>query len=76
MLNRYKNMVSLSAKTPEELIKQIKSIPYEFSIKAMYGLNGRHFAYIVTDRPVTIQEVKPKEKQLTVKDLQNKFNKE
>jgi len=54
-----KNLFVLSAKTAEELEEKIKSIPQHVSIKAMYGLNSRHYAWLIGDvRVVRKKKVK------------------
>ena len=69
-------MVVLSAKTAEDLVLQIKAVPYEFSINTMYGLNGRHYAYIVVDRPVRVVKKKAAKKTKSLESLQDELNKE
>jgi uncharacterized protein (DUF2249 family) len=74
MLNRYKNMVVLSDQDPEKLVEQLKAIPYEFSIVSMYGLGGRHYAYISVDRPVKLVKKRKVRKQKSIEELQNELN--
>lgn len=74
MLNRYKNMIVISDKDAGALVEQIKAIPYEFSIKAMYGLNGRHHAYLVVDRPVKVVKKKKAQAKKSLSELQTKLN--
>jgi len=70
-MNNYKKMLVLSAKSAEELADQIKSLPYLFDIVSIYGMSGRHYAFLNMDRPVRI--VKSKEKNLDLKSI-NEIN--
>lgn len=77
MLNRYRNMVVLSGKTAEDLNEQMKSMGIMFDIVWMYATTARHYAYIVPDRPIKVVKKKKKvKKQPSVKELQDKINKE
>jgi len=75
MLNRYKNMIVLSAKSAEGLNDQMKSLGIMFDIISMYGLGSRHYAYIVPDRPTKLVKRKAV-KQVSVDELNKKMNKE
>jgi len=75
MLNRYKNMIVLSAKSAEGLNEQIASLGIMFDIVSMYALGSRHYAYIVPDRPTVLVKRKAK-KQPSVDELTKKMNKE
>jgi len=75
MLNRYKNMVVLSAKSAEDLKEQIKSLSMLFDIQAMYASGGRHYAYIIPDRPVKLVKRKPV-KHKSIESMNEKINKE
>lgn len=76
MLNRFKNMIVLSAKSAEDLNEQLVSQGIMFDIVSMYGLNGRHYAYIVPDRPVkVIKKKRADKKPIDLNDIKNKLNK-
>lgn len=73
-LNRYKNMIVLSESEPEKLLAQIKSFYQAFDIMALYGVNGRHYAWINIDRPVVITKKKKQEVDLGVLAIEEKLN--
>jgi hypothetical protein len=67
--NPYKDsLFYLSAKTPEDLERQIKEIRSPLEIKSIYSHNNRHIAWIVTGAKVKRTKKKTKQTSL-IKDL-------
>jgi hypothetical protein len=74
-LNKYKKMQILSDSDPEKLLDLIKSQYVAFDIVALYGVNGRHYAWINFDRPMDMRVEKSKRKTLSIDDMNKELNK-
>ncbi len=52
MLNKYRRMQVISDSDPEKLMERIRAFTEMFDIIALYGVNGRHYAWLRFDRPM------------------------
>ena len=53
-LSSYKNVITLSARTPEELDRMLSEIRLPYSVMGMYGMNGVHYIKINTTKRLRI----------------------
>lgn len=76
MLNKYKRIQVISDSDPEKLMERIRGFIEMFDIIALYGVNGRHFAWLRFDRPMDMRiESNSKKKMKSIEQLTEDLNK-
>lgn len=51
-LNKYQNLNFLTGDSPEDLLRQIQSIRLPTQVLQIYGMNGKHYAWILTEAKI------------------------
>lgn len=51
-LNVHRNISVLEAETAEELRDLLRSITRPYTIKSIYGLGNKHYAWIIGDKKI------------------------
>jgi uncharacterized protein (DUF2249 family) len=77
MLNKYRRMQVISDSDPEKLMERIRAFTEMFDIIALYGVNGRHYAWLRFDRPMDMRlENNSKKKAKSLEQITKELNKE
>ena len=53
-LSNYRNVITLSAKTPEELDRKLNEIRLPYTVMGMYAMDGIHYIKINTTKRLRI----------------------